>query len=106
MSAMMTVRVCRVDEVEEGEVRGFSVLGFADPILVTRIAGELIATASICPHEDVSLLAGSVDGDKVTCPGHGYQFDLRSGRCVHDSSLRLHRFAVAVRGDELYIQIM
>ena len=102
---MMRLRVCRVDEVPPGEMRGFTVDGLLLPVLVANLGGRFAAAASICPHEDVSLLDGELVGTRVACPGHSYEFDLETGRCAHDPHLRLRRFAVIVQGDELFIDV-
>ena len=102
----LRVRICRVDEVPPGERRGFRVDGVSHPVMVTNLDGELIATASMCPHEDVSLVEGAQDGDWLTCPGHGYEFNLRSGRCAHDPRLVLPRYPLSVIGDEVWVELV
>lgn len=52
-----------------------------------RLNNELIVHSAICPH----LLGpldhnAKIDGQLVTCPWHGYDFDLRSGQCVKPES--------------------
>ena len=101
----MRIRVCRVDEVPPGEMRGFPVDGLLLPVLVANLGGRFAAAASICPHEDVSLVDGELVGSTVVCPGHSYAFDLDTGRCGHDPSLRLRRFKVTVEGDEVYVDV-
>lgn len=102
----LRVRVCRTDEAIEGSLRGFPVPGVDWPVMITRINGEIVATSSVCPHEDVSLLDGDLDSGVVTCPGHAYELDLRSGRCLHDASLRLRRYAVTIVGEEVWIDLI
>ncbi|HTE49295.1 MAG TPA: Rieske 2Fe-2S domain-containing protein [Kofleriaceae bacterium] len=100
------VRVGSTDEVPAGEVRGFHVAQLSFPVMVAHVGdGRFLAATSICPHEDVSLLHGELQGTVINCPGHGYEFDLVSGRCPHDAGLRLRRFAVRVEGDGIYVEI-
>jgi nitrite reductase/ring-hydroxylating ferredoxin subunit len=87
-------------------MRGFRVAGVTWPILVASVDGELIATASVCPHEDVSLLDGSLDAGHITCPGHAYEFELRTGRCVHDARLVLRRYKLTVVGSDVYVDLI
>jgi toluene monooxygenase system ferredoxin subunit len=102
----MWVRICDANEVPEGQVRGFQVAALSFPILVAHVGGETyLASSSICPHEDVSLLSGDLQGPIITCPGHGYEFDLVTGRCKHDAGLRLRRFPVRLSGDALFVEI-
>jgi nitrite reductase/ring-hydroxylating ferredoxin subunit len=43
--------------------------------------GRFYACGAICPHEDGPLAEGWLEGDAVVCPWHGFDFDLRTGRC-------------------------
>ena len=102
----LRVRVCRVDEVPAGALAGFAIPGVTWPVMLTRLGDEIVATTSVCPHEDVSLLAGTLDAGVVTCPGHAYELDLRTGRCLHDSRLELRRYRVTLVGDEVWIDLV
>ena len=42
---------------------------------------------------------------RVVCPGHGYAFDMTTGRCAHDASLQLRRFPVRVVGEEIHMRV-
>jgi nitrite reductase/ring-hydroxylating ferredoxin subunit len=102
----LRVRVCRVDDVPHGEHRGFPVPGVTWPILVVNMGGALVATAGVCPHEDVSLIDGDFDGRRIICPGHGYRFDLLSGRCVHDPTLVLRRYTVTIIDGDVWVDLL
>ena len=99
-------KVCRADEVAPGETKGFSVTGVDVPILVANIDGTLVATSSVCPHEDVSLLGGRRDGAVITCPGHGYEIDLITGACAHDPDLVLCRYQVSIIAGEVFVDLI
>lgn len=99
-------RVCGVAEVPVGGMRAFPVEGLAVPVLVADLGGGVYAASSgICPHEDVALEEGELVGARVVCPGHGYEFDLTTGRCAHDRTLQLRRYPLRRVGDELHIRV-
>jgi nitrite reductase/ring-hydroxylating ferredoxin subunit len=102
----LRLRVCPADDVVEGEVLGVAVPGVVWPVMLTRLDGEIIATTSVCPHEDVLLLDGTLHGGVITCPGHGYELDLRSGRCLHDARLTLRRYRVTLISDDVWIDLV
>jgi len=102
----LRVKVCSVGDVAEGQLRAFQVEGVTWPVIVTMIAGELIATAGVCPHEDASLKNGWLDGDKIVCPGHGYEFDMHTGRCRHDPGLELRRYRITQIFDEIWVDLL
>ena len=102
----LRVYVCRTGDVADGEARAFEVDGVAHPVLIVNSAGTYRACSSICPHEDVSLDGGDLEGTRLTCPGHGYEFDLVTGRCDPDASLVLPRYRVTLIGDAVWIDMV
>jgi toluene monooxygenase system ferredoxin subunit len=102
----LQVRVCRLADVSAGELRAFAVKGMTWPVIVTIVGCELVALPGVCPHEDVGLVDGELEGSTVICPGHGYRFDLHTGRCAHDAGLALRRYPVTVIGDEIWVELL
>jgi toluene monooxygenase system ferredoxin subunit len=103
----LRVRVCRVDEVAAGELRGFVVANVTWPVMVTRVDGELFAFPGVCPHDDVSLVDyGALEGHEMTCRVHGYRFDVRDGHCEHVPQLSLRRYKITIAGDELWVDLL
>jgi len=73
------VKVCTLDDLEDGGVRSFEV---GDRLVaVVRLGDAVYAIGDKCTHEDVSLGGGEVDAEECTieCPKHGSEFDLRTG---------------------------
>jgi len=102
----LRVRVCALGEVADGGLRAFAVPGVTWPVIVTRVDGELVAVPGVCPHEDVALAGGELTGGAIICPGHGYQFDLRTGRCRHDPGLELRRYPITLIDGELWVDLL
>jgi nitrite reductase/ring-hydroxylating ferredoxin subunit len=102
----LRVRVCALDEVADGELRAFAVAGVTWPVIVTRIAGELVAVPGVCPHEDVPLATGELRGHAIVCAGHGYAFDVRTGRCQHDPALELRRYPIIVVDGDVWVDLL
>jgi toluene monooxygenase system ferredoxin subunit len=102
----LRVRVCRLADVVDDELRAFSVDGVTWPVIVTRVTGELVACPGVCPHEDVALADGELRGASIICPGHSYAFDLHTGRCAHDPDLELRRYPITVVGDDVFVDLL
>jgi nitrite reductase/ring-hydroxylating ferredoxin subunit len=102
----LRVHVCSLDDIADGALRAFAVPGVTWPVIVTRVDGELVAVPGVCPHEDVALAGGELRDAAITCPGHGYRFDLRTGRCAHDPSLELRRYPVTIVGREVWVDLL
>ena len=45
----------------------------------------------------------SSDAIHFVCPWHGYEYDLRTGECAADRSLKLKSFEVIRRGEDIYV---
>jgi len=56
---------------------------------VVDLDGQPVAHSAECPHWLGPLEDCPVEAGVVTCPWHGYQFDVATGRSVEDRSLRL-----------------
>src|SRR5262245_51018561 len=66
--------------VQPGELTAVDVDGAR--VAVANVDGRLYAFSDVCTHEECSLSEGLLDGTVVTCPCHGAQFDVTSGRVV------------------------
>lgn len=51
-----------------------------EPLVLYRVAGELVVARDVCPHRGVPLSMGHNDGEGVVCPYHGLRFG-QAGRC-------------------------
>lgn len=102
---MLRFRLAPLAELPHDRLAAFAVPGLTWPVLATVLDGEVVVTAGVCPHEDVGLADGELDGACLTCPGHGYQFDLRTGACAHDRRLALRRYRATVEGGVVWIEL-
>jgi nitrite reductase/ring-hydroxylating ferredoxin subunit len=67
--------------------------------------GEWHAMEMICRHQNGDLTHGRRDGDIVTCPRHGWQYDLSTGRCLTRPWASLRRYTVREEHGELKISM-
>ncbi|MDR5777958.1 aromatic ring-hydroxylating dioxygenase subunit alpha [Caballeronia sp. LZ065] len=73
--------VCNSEDVPEGEARGFLVAD--ERIVVWRDSLDAAhAWRDACPHRGAQLSLGSVSRDWITCPYHGWRYDIE-GQCLH-----------------------
>ena len=102
----LRVKVCQLGDVVDDEIRAFRVHGVTWPVIVTRVDGELFACPGVCPHEDVALAGGDLHGTVITCPGHSYELDMKTGQCIHDRTLTLRRYKTTIVGHELWVDLL
>jgi nitrite reductase/ring-hydroxylating ferredoxin subunit len=71
-----------------------------DDFRIVEVDGALLAHAIICPHSLGPLEAADVVDGRVTCPWHGYAFEVATGRECSGRRLRLSTARVEVDADE------
>jgi nitrite reductase/ring-hydroxylating ferredoxin subunit len=93
-------RIARSDAIRE---TGKLAVQFVDKrIVIIRSNGELRAFFSRCPHGSYHLEDGYHDGSKLVCPGHGLEFDTRTGRSLLPR-YRVAMFKVAEVGGTIFL---
>jgi nitrite reductase (NADH) small subunit len=75
------------------------------PIAVFSVQGSVVATSGRCPHNRGPLHEGEIEGTTLTCPWHGYGFDVLTGACAEDPALVLERFQVEIQGDDILVRL-
>ena len=74
-------------------------------IAVANVGGTYYAIANACAHADGPLGEGSLDGTVVTCPYHGWQFDVRDGGCKTHANAQVRTYPVQIVGDAVCVQL-
>ncbi|HEX2087494.1 MAG TPA: nitrite reductase small subunit NirD [Solirubrobacteraceae bacterium] len=96
------IRIARADEIPMLE--GRSVLVGGRRIAVFRTPEGFRALDHACPHAGGPLSDGIVADRCVTCPLHGWRFDLETGRAVNaEAAVAVHE--VVERGGELWLRV-
>ncbi len=72
------VDIAPASELPNGERMFVEVEG--KPIVIFNIADEYFSIADVCSHDDGPVGEGNLEGYNITCPRHGAQFDLRTGK--------------------------
>ncbi len=75
----------------------------SEKILIFLVNGMPVATPARCPHAHGPLHQGEICGTVLTCPWHGWSFDLLTGKCEEDPELLLTRYDVQVEGDNILV---
>jgi nitrite reductase/ring-hydroxylating ferredoxin subunit len=73
------VTVGPTSDMREGRAR-IARLANGDRVAVFVMQGKLSAIANACAHQNGPLGEGKIIDCLVTCPWHGFQYDVRSGR--------------------------
>ena len=80
-------------------------------ILLARVKDEYFAMDGLCGHANGRLWDGTIEGYIVTCPKHGSQYDVRTGRAVKGPWIPLAKakdrdtYPVTLDGEDVFIEI-
>jgi nitrite reductase/ring-hydroxylating ferredoxin subunit len=68
--------------------------------------GNWYALHNSCLHRGGPVCAGTLEGDTLTCPWHGYQYDVRTGQLLLDRHATLPKYEVEVRDGQVYVHLL
>lgn len=97
------LRVCSIEDCPPGSAREFVVEERV--VAIFHVEGQLYALEGICPHQGGPLGKGTLEGSFVTCPWHGWQFDIRSGRHRTIPALSQATIPVRLEGRDVLVQL-
>ncbi len=72
---------------------------------VFHLGDRWYALSNSCLHRGGPVCTGTVEGTTLTCPWHGYQYDLTSGQLLLDNTSCLPTYKVAVQEDQVYVEV-
>lgn len=72
-------------------------------VALYNVEGQFYALDGVCPHQGGPLGKGCLTGEVVTCPWHGWQFNVTSGQHTFSPSVRQPRFEVRVEDNDVYV---
>ena len=97
------VTVARSDEVPPGTV--IPVRAGETEIALAHCDGAFHAVQGHCLHLQGPLGEGRLDGCVLTCPWHGWQYDVRTGENEFDLAIKLQAYEVRVRDGEVQVAL-
>lgn len=95
------VRVAKASEIPPGSSKVVVVLG--QPVALFNVDGSFHAVSNVCLHRGGPIGEGILDGPIVTCPLHGWEYDVRTGKNVANPMARLRTFTVRLEGEDVLV---
>ena len=91
-------------DLAEGSMASVEVDGVR--VLLSRIGGGVFAVSGTCTHEEADLGLGFMIEERVVCPLHLSQFDLRTGEVLSPPAvLGLKRFNVKIHEGTILVEL-
>ena len=97
--------IADADELPEGGRLCTTVAG--KTVVVLNVGGTPYAIANQCPHAGRPLEDGEVQGLVITCPYHGYAYNLRNGNNLDypDIEPPVPTYPARIEADKVKVQI-
>lgn len=74
-------------------------------ILLINLKGAVYAVEPECPHQGAPLAGAILKDGYLSCPRHGYRFDLKTGDCKDHPELTLKTWPVRLENSEIHIEL-
>jgi nitrite reductase/ring-hydroxylating ferredoxin subunit len=102
-AAMAFVRAVAASEIPVGTIKEVNVAGTA--VALANIGGDYHAINNTCLHRGGPLGEGMLEGKIVTCPWHGWQFDVTSGKSVQNPTAGVACYKTELRAGEVFVDL-
>ena len=97
------VKVGQTTDIPEGEGRTYELEGHN--VAVFNVGGAFHAMDGGCPHRGGPLGEGYLEEKVVTCPWHGWRFDVTTGQSPVNPAAKVPCYAVKVEGTDLLVEL-
>ena len=96
-------KVAEVTDIPAGQGKIFELDG--NQVAVWNLGGNFFAFQNVCPHRGGPVGEGELEGNVITCPWHGWQFDVTTCTNTTNPAARLTKYDVLVEGTEIKIAV-
>ncbi len=97
------ISVAKLTDVPSGEGRVVEAGGV--PIALFNVDGTFHAIDNTCLHRGGPLGDGVCADGIVTCPWHGWQYDMATGECMGMPGESVDTYEVRVEGDDVQVKL-
>jgi len=98
------VKVAELSDVDDGELVAVEVDG--EPVCLANVDGSIYAFTDNCTHISGPLNEGELDGEVLTCPWHGAQFNVCTGKVLRGPARQdIQTYAVRVEGNSILVSL-
>ncbi len=99
-----TTVVARLRDIQPGQMLYVDIDGL--PIALANVDGTIYAFCDSCRHQGGPLSSGVLRDDIVTCPWHGWAYNVRTGKTVIPPvGLRVPTYDVVIDGDDITVVV-
>lgn len=95
------VRVAALTDIQLGH--GIVAEAKGQTLAVFNVDGTIHAINNTCCHRDGPLGEGELEGNIVTCPWHGWRYNVATGACMNNPSSKVEAYQVKIEGNDVKV---
>jgi len=95
------VKVAAKSDIPAGSGRKVEVNG--KEIAIFNCDGTFYAIDEICAHRGGPLSEGELNGLEVTCPWHGWRFNIANGTSPMSPAAKVNCYGIKIEGNDIYV---
>ena len=96
------IKAAKTADFRPGEAK--TVECAARQIALCNADGRFYAVDNTCLHRGGPLGEGFLDGTTLTCPWHGWQYDVSTGQMTMNPAVRLTTYPTRIDGEDVSIE--
>ena len=97
------VKVAETTELNPGECKVVETEG--KTLALFNVDGAYYVTDNTCLHRGGPLGEGELEGKIVTCPWHGWRYDVSTGANANNPAVKVACFPARVEGTSVYVEV-
>lgn len=101
---MATEKLANINDIPEEE--GIVVMSVTrGEVALFKVNGTIYALENECPHAGGPLGEGEVKECIVTCPWHGWEFHIQSGKCLNAPDSPVKTIPITLIDEEIHLLV-
>lgn len=74
-------------------------------VAIFNVDGTYYAIDNTCVHRGGPLGEGDLEGETVSCPWHGWEYNVKTGACVNNPSACVKSYPLVVEGADIKVEL-
>jgi NAD(P)H-dependent nitrite reductase small subunit len=97
------VTVAKSEDLAPGEGCVVEVNG--NEVALFNLNGTFYAIDNMCAHQGGPLGEGLLEGENVICPWHSWRYNVKTGVCSANPSVKVKTYSVKIENDQIKIAL-
>ena len=97
------VSVAKIEDVSPGS--GIVAEVEDKSLAVFNVDGDYFVIDNTCIHRGGPLGEGDLEGNVVTCPWHGWEYDVKTGACTNNPDACVKSYVVTLDGVDIKVEM-